>query len=193
MEIKLSGGYTLDTKKKIQERKKGKHLKELPTEFCIIDIETTGLDSQNDSIIELAVLKICDNQIAEEFSTLVNPCVPIPEFISATTNITNEMVKIAPDLKTALNAFQSFVGNHVLFGHNINFDINFIYDYLLKLQNEFFDNDYVDFLTMSKQNLALENYKLETIAKHLGVKTENSHRGLQDCLILFECYLKIFK
>lgn len=193
MEIKLSGGYTLDTKKKIQERKKGKHLKELPIEFCIIDIETTGLDSQNDNIIELSALRICNNQIAEEFSTLVNPCIPIPEFISATTNITNEMVKMAPDLKTGLNAFQNFIGDYVLLGHNVNFDINFIYDNLLKIHNKHFDNDYVDFLTMSKQKLALDNYKLETIAKYLDIKTENMHRGLQDCLILFECYLQISK
>lgn len=193
MEIKLSGGYTLDAKKKTKDRKKGNHLKKLPIEFCIIDIETTGFDSQNDSIIELSALRIKNNQIVEDFSTLVNPDKTIPSFISNLTQITNEMVKTAPDLRTGLQAFQNFVGDEVLFGHNINFDINFIYDCQLKLFNDFFDNDYVDFLTMSKQNLALENYKLETIAKHLGVKIENSHRGLQDCLILFECYLKIFK
>lgn len=193
MEIKLSGGYTLDAKKKTQDRKKGSHLKKLPIEFCIIDIETTGFDSQNDSIIELSALRIKSNQIVETFSTLVKPNKTIPDFISNLTQITNEMVETAPDLKTGLQVFQNFIGNDVLFGHNINFDINFIYDCQLKLFNDFFDNDYVDFLTLSKQNLALENYKLETIAKHLGVKTENSHRGLQDCLILLECYLKTCK
>jgi len=193
MEIKLSGGYTLETQKKNQERKKGKHLKELPIEFCIIDIETTGFDSQNDSIIELSALKIKNNQIIEKFSTLVNPNKPIPAFISDLTHITNDMVKTAPNLETILNVYYSFIGRSVVLGHNINFDINFIYDYLLKLHNKHFDNDYVDFLMIAKQKLTLDNYKLETIASKLNIDTNNVHRGLQDCLILLECYSKICK
>ncbi len=193
MEIKLSGGYTLDTKKKTQERRKGSHLKVLPSEFCIIDIETTGFDSQNDAIIELASLRIRNNKIVEEFSTLVNPHIQMPPFIISTTNITNEMVKMAPDLEIVLNAFLNFVGDDVLFGHNINFDINFIYDYCLQIYDKNFCNDYVDFLSIAKSKLTLNNYKLVTIADYLGVNSLGVHRALKDCKILFECYLRTCK
>ena len=81
--------------------------------YTVIDIETTGLSPLEDEIIELSALKVRDNKVVKEFSSLINPNKEISDFISSLTGITQSMVQNAPDIKTVLPLFIDFIGNNI--------------------------------------------------------------------------------
>ncbi len=160
---------------------------------CVLfDIETTGLSSENDAIIELSALKVVGSEVTDEFSTLVNPHRHIPEIASSINGITDDMVRNAPDIDQVIKDFKAFVGNDVLAGHNIkNFDLRFIQrDALIHLGREF-NNDYIDTVLIARRLLPdLGSRSLESLADHYGVSYEGAHRALADCRInlsVFEC------
>ena len=130
---------------------KGKSLLEFPTSYVAIDIETTGLDPHFDEIIELAAIRIQDGIETDRFQSLVNPECEINEFIEDLTGITNAMLAEAPTLETALPQFLAFVGKEVVVGHNVNFDINFLYDRAENLNLGPFSNDFVDTMRISRK------------------------------------------
>lgn len=116
---------------------KGKSLLTFPNDFCIVDIETTGLDYLHCNIIEISALKIREHQIVDSYSTLVQPdayymdsSAPlfIDSYISDLTGITNDMLLSSPKLSSVLPSFDNFVKDELLIGHNIvSFDSNFLY------------------------------------------------------------------
>ena len=86
-------------------------MSEMPDNYTVIDIETTGISPYYDDIIELSGLKIRNNKVVEEFSTLVNPQRSVSGFITNLTGITNNMLFDAPDIKTALPKLIDFIDN----------------------------------------------------------------------------------
>lgn len=182
---------------------KGKSIIEFPENYCIIDIETTGLDFEYCQIIELSTLKIRDNKITDTFSILVNPgkCqiydpdtdnfilsqIDIPDFVQELTGITNDMVKNQPTIEEIIPDFSSFIGNDILVGHNIvSFDSNFLFDNFLKL-NRLLPNSLIDTLRLSRWVLPnLDHHRLEDLAKYYKLPAETSHRGLADCRTTYE-------
>lgn len=96
------------------------------TTYVVVDVETTGLDAQNDSIIEVAAITLRGNDILDEFSSLVNPHRSIPAFITQLTGITQVMVDDAPTMFTLRSRLRPKIGDHVLVGHNVGFDLGFL-------------------------------------------------------------------
>lgn len=183
------------------KRNKGKSLLCFPDDFCVVDIETTGLSPAYDEIIELSAVKVRSGSVIDKFSALVKPdgryigdngeLLYVNEFITELTGITNEMLETAPLISEVIDEFLCFVGNSIIVGHNVNFDINFIYDTLLNEKGIDFKNNFCDLLRVSKQLFPeLPNHKLLTVASALNVSVTESHRGLADCLTSFECFQK---
>ena len=107
--------------------KTGKKLNEYVSDYVLFDLETTGVSCENDEVIEISALKVRDEFIVGEFSTLVNPGIPIPLYASDVNGITDEMVENSPSFKSVLSDFIEFVGEDILVGHNIaSFDMKFI-------------------------------------------------------------------
>ena len=71
--------------------------------------------------------------IVEEYSTLIKPDYPVDGFISSLTGITNEMLETEPKVTEVIDDIKSFIGEDIILGHTVNFDLNFIYDKLLEL------------------------------------------------------------
>jgi len=94
-----------------------------------LDIETTGLDPKNDSVIEIGAVKFNENRVLDEFSTLVNPRKPINSFITNLTGITNAMVMNAPLLADIYPELETFIGDYPILGQNVGFDISFFQRY----------------------------------------------------------------
>lgn len=157
--------------------------------YVVIDIETTGFDPNSDSIIELAALRIRNNEVVDKFQTLVNPNIEIDQFISNLTGITNDILKNAPALNEKIKEFIDFIGDDIIIGHNVNFDINFIYDNSIKILNSALQNDFIDTLQISKAYiLDVPNYKLQTLAKKFNIDYTGAHRALKDCYITNNLY-----
>ena len=174
-------------------RSKGKRLSLYVKDYVVFDLETTGLNPLQDTIIEISGIKVRNNQPTEEFSTLVNPGMPIPSAASKINGITDKMVEGAPGLGTALGGFLDFIGTDILVGHNIHtFDTNFLCDGVQRELNKEVKNDYIDTFYMARSCLPqLGHYKLTDVAAYFGIATEGAHRALCDCNMNQKCYEKL--
>jgi exonuclease, DNA polymerase III, epsilon subunit family len=183
---------TFNNSRKNKRKNKGKSIISNPTNYIVIDIETTGLDPEYCEIIELAAIKYENNQEIARFNSLVKPDYEIDNFITDLTGITNEMVKSSPKISKVIIDFYNFIKEDILIGHCVYFDINFIYDVLEK-ENIFLTNDYINIMRFSNRILPqLENQKLNTISSHYNVTLPN-HRALTDCVATNECYQKLLQ
>lgn len=168
---------------------KGQSIIEFPEDFIVFDIETTGLDPRYDEIIEIGAIKIENNKIVDTFSTLIKPTHEISPFISGLTGITNDMVQNAPGIEDVLPKFMAFIKGFTLMGHNVNFDINFIYDNLVKLGLAPLENSFIDTLRIAKRILSdLEHHRLKDLAQYYKIDDKGSHRALKDVEITLEVY-----
>ncbi|MDD2370866.1 MAG: exonuclease domain-containing protein [Firmicutes bacterium] len=174
---------------------KGQSIISLHDDYIVIDIETTGLSPSFDKIIEIAAIKIKNNEIVDQFKTLVNPGFEITEFIEKLTGINNDMLTCAPYIESVLNDFNIFIGDSFLLGHNVSFDINFLYDAYMEHLNIPLSNDFIDLLRISRrEHNDLENHKLKTLAEYFDIDYSKAHRALEDCIItnkIFHKYKKI--
>ena len=95
-------------------------------EFIALDLETTGLDTENDNIIEISACRFINGKFIEDYSTLLNPQINIPDKITEITGITNKMVAGAPSIDKVLPEMLDFIGKLPIIGHNVTFDYNFL-------------------------------------------------------------------
>lgn len=171
---------------------KGKNLKTLPPDYTIIDIETTGLNPEYSEIIEIGALKVRDNIPIDEFNFLIKPTGRISPFITSLTGITEELVEYAPDINYVLPEFIEFIEDDVLVGHNVNFDLAFLYDNASLRINHKLSNDYVDSLYLARKYVkGLPSYKLTSLADYFGIIQDSAHRALDDCKTTHSCICAI--
>lgn len=166
---------------------KGKSLIDIPNNYVVFDIETTGLDPEFDEIIEIGAVKIKDGIKIDTFNSLIKPEYEIDEFITELTGITNGMVENAPSIDEVLPKFMDFIRDYIIIGHNVNFDINFIYDNLEELNIPPITNDFVDTLRISRRLIPeLKHHKLSDLANYFNIDTNGSHRSLKDVEMTLE-------
>ena len=164
-------------------RTSGKRLNTYISDYIVFDLETTGISSAADEVIEISALKVKGGCIVDEFSTLMNPRMPIPFAATRVNGITDDMVKGSPTFEAALKAFLEFIGDDVLVGHNIHsFDMKFLYRDAAKFWNQTLGNDYIDTLQLARMCLPqLRHHKLTDLAEYYGISSEGAHRALCDC------------
>ncbi|HEX3000097.1 MAG TPA: exonuclease domain-containing protein, partial [Armatimonadota bacterium] len=97
-----------------------------PDTFVSVDIETTGLDSDLHEIIEIGAVKVVEGKVTAEFSELVKPEKPVPEFITRLTGISDRDLRGAGTIRQVLPAFLDFVTGYTIIGQNIGFDVAFL-------------------------------------------------------------------
>lgn len=170
----------------------GDYEKTLKDEFVVFDIETTGFSSENHRIIEIGAVKIKEGKIIESFNELINPSVDIPYQITELTGINNEMVMDKDSIEKILPKFMEFCNGTILVAHNAPFDVSFIRKNCRDLHIEF-NNAVMDTIPLCKFLLPeLKRYKLNVVAKHLGISLENHHRAVDDATATGEILLKCF-
>lgn len=149
--------------------------------FSVVDIETTGSVPGHDGLTEIAVVGVEEGRIVRTWRSFVNPCAPIPAFITQLTGISDEMVADAPPVRELLPAIVGAIGDGILVGHNVRFDAGFI-DFELR-RNGFapLSNPKVDTLALARRTIVeVANYKLGTLTRELGFEVERHHRALAD-------------
>lgn len=164
----------------------------LNKEFVVFDLETTGLDSAVDQIIEIGAVKIKDGIITEVFTSLIKPTIRIIENIIEITNITNEMVADAPDVNSVLKDFYKFAKGSILIAYNIPFDYGFLKEWS-KISGFVFNNEQIDALAVARERvLGLKSYKLKNVCDSVGVSLVGAHRALEDTIATAELFLRIY-
>lgn len=148
--------------------------------YVAIDIETTGLNPKTDRIIEIAAIKIKDDEIVDSFQSLINPRKTLSDFIKKLTGIQEEDLQNAPDLQYVLLDFIEFCDGYCLLGHNIMFDYSFIKRNAVNLGFEF-EKEGIDTLEIARKILPnLEKKSLSYLCEYFNIENKNHHRALDD-------------
>lgn len=159
-------------------------LNEIP--MVVFDVETTGLSSENDRIIEIGAIKILDGNVVDQISGLYSTHIPISEVIQKLTGISEDMLEGKPTFEQHLPAFLDFIKGSVLVAHNADFDIGFLKSYCSRAG---IDIEWPAFCTlkMAREILAdLERKNLDTLAEHYGLQFEARHRSIGDVKVTIE-------
>ena len=150
--------------------------------FSIIDIETTGGNSKNDKITEIAIYVHDGEKIIKEYQTLVNPERPIPYFISQLTGIDDNMVKNAPKFYEVAKEIVETVKDTVFIAHNVGFDYNFIREEFKALGFEFKMKKLCTVQLSRKLLPGMDSYSLGKLCKELNIEINGRHRAAGDAL-----------
>lgn len=170
----------------------GSLLMECPDDYTVLDIETTGLNPVDDCITEISAIKYRKNRKIDEFVTLIKPDRTIPEFITRLTGIDNAAVANAPAIEAVLEDFKNFIGEDILIGYNVSFDLGFVANKLALAYGSTINNDYVDVMKLAHEKLPfLGRAKQVVVAKYFSIPTGGAHRAAVDCEICNGCYQKL--
>ncbi len=152
--------------------------------FCVIDIETTGGRAADGGITEIGAVRLRGGEDLGRFQTLVNPGVPIPAQITVLTGITEAMVVPAPRVGPVLSALLEFVGDAVIVGHNVRYDLGFINAALEAHGHPRLANRHVDTCALARRLVREEvrDCRLGTLARAFRLPHQPTHRALDDAL-----------
>ena len=182
--------YLVDDTKGIVTDSKNQSLDDT---YVVFDLETTGFHAKNNNIIEIGAVKVVGGQITERFSEFVNPKEPIPFRITELTSIRDEDVIDAEDITKILPRFMDFCKGAIMVAHNADFDMSFIKANCERLGLPC-DFTYVDTVALARYLLpSLSKFKLDNVAKAVGVSLEHHHRAVDDAGCTAEIYVKFLE
>ncbi|ALB29057.1 PolC-type DNA polymerase III [Companilactobacillus heilongjiangensis] len=151
------------------------------SEYVIFDTETTGLSAVYDSIIEIGATKMKDGEVIDRFDKFINPGHPLSEITTNLTSITTEMVENEPDENVIVGEFMDFIGDDILVGHNVTFDMGFMNAALTRMGRNRLAMPVIDTLEMSRTlHSEYRNHKLDSLAKRYNIVLEHHHRADSD-------------
>ncbi|NLX08096.1 MAG: DEAD/DEAH box helicase, partial [Chloroflexi bacterium] len=149
-----------------------------------LDLETTGLNPEEDSIIEIGAALFEGGQVLDTFGTLINPGRSIPERVTAITGIRTDDLIGAPGLYEVLPDLRRFVGNHPVVGHNVEFDLGFLARHDVATRNLALDTYELAAVMMP----TTPRYNLTSLTAQLDVELEHAHRALDDAVATGRLY-----
>ncbi len=162
----------------------------LESSYVVFDIETTGFGAEHDKIIEIGAVKVEAGKITDRYSTFVNPKVPIPPRIEELTGIKDSMVMDSPEITEILPQFLEFCKGCALVAHNASFDTGFIRSNAERLGLSY-DFTVIDTVGLARALLpGLSRFKLDVVARELGVSLENHHRAVDDAKATADIFVK---
>jgi len=162
--------------------------------YVVYDIETTGLDTYNDRIIEIGAVKVVDGEITEEFDKLVNPGFPIPYNITRITGIDDMMVADAQYPGVVFTLFNDFIKDaDFIIGHNAKrFDFPFIESEFKRNAIRLHEVSCKDTIWEARRKLRrAKGYSLKELCLEFGIENKSAHRALPDVYATHELFLKL--
>lgn len=163
-------------------------------EFCVLDVETTGLSPRTNGIIEIGIVKVSNMKIVDKYHSLVNPGKDIPYFITQLTGITNEEVYDAPFFEDISSDIEDFISGSVLTAHNFPFDNSFLRREFRYIGREYPQNPGLCTLKLARRLYpSLKSKSLKSVCTHLKLKNKSAHRALSDAEITAKALIKMVK
>ena len=161
--------------------------------FSIIDIETTGNRYKYGKITEIAIFQHNGQRITDSYSTLINPEMDIPSFITRLTGITNGMVRDAPKFYEVARKVVEMTMGRIFVAHNVNFDYRFIQEEYKRLGYDYQQKVLCTVKLSRKLHPGHPSYSLGKLCSDLGITIDGRHRASGDALAtvkLFEILLE---
>ncbi len=156
--------------------------------YVSLDLETTGLDSERDTILEIGAVRFRGDEVLETFETFVNPGRAIPDHIQRLTGIRPSQVERAPSFPSVAGEFAEFLGSHPVVGHNVQFDLRFLSSHGLPVASPAYDT--MDLATVFLPRS--RRYSLKHLADYFGVELRN-HRALDDAIGGKELFVRLLR
>lgn len=147
-------------------------------EYYVLDVETTGLNKEQDRIVEIAWIKVSNGDITDSFCTLVNPEIPISPAASRVNGIHDADVANAPKYNEIREKVKTTLLDTVVVGHNVQFDLGFIKELLDDVEGRIL---YLDTVKYARKAFpGMKDYKLATLCKELSLYHQCTHRSDED-------------
>lgn len=150
--------------------------------FCVLDLETTGGHRSHDMITEIGAVKVRGGECTGTFQTLVDPGRAIPPTVTLLTGLSDALVANAPRIGAVLGTFLDFVGDAVVVGHNVGFDLAFLRAACERDGRPALRATVVDTVALARRLVRDEvpDCRLGTLATRLRLPHRPSHRALED-------------
>jgi len=163
--------------------------------FVCIDCESTGLDTAQDRIVEIAVARFTFDQILQSFETLVDPEREIPQTSQDIHNISQEMILGKPKIREVLPKILEMISNLTIVGHGINFDIALIANEAKRAQipTNILSQPYIDTLRLARLYGESPVNSLERLRQHFNIESEGAHRAMSDVIVNIEVFKYLSK
>jgi DNA polymerase-3 subunit epsilon len=167
--------------------------------FTALDIETTGLDSRRDRIVEIGAIRFSISGVAESYSQLVDPGISMPAEAGRVNNISDAMLAGQPGIQEVLPVFVRLAADSIILAHNAPFDCGFINQNLSRLYDDGYvpfavlPNRIADSLLIARRLLPGKPHNLQELAAYFNIKSIAAHRALDDarlCMNIFTCFVK---
>ncbi|MFC4776929.1 PolC-type DNA polymerase III [Paenibacillus sp. GCM10023252] len=149
------------------------------TNMTVIDFETSGLNPEQDRIIEVAAIRCHEGEIVSRFSTLVQFDGVLSPKITEITGIQTEDLVNGMDEETALRVLNRFIGGNTIVAHNAAFDLSFLHYGLMRHAGRSFRNDFIDTLTICRDHQVYP-HTLGEMCQRYGIDLSGAHRALND-------------
>ncbi len=165
--------------------------------YVALDLETTGLDPEQDAILEVGAVRFRTSyengtvqaRVLDTWTSLVNPGRPIPIQIQQLTGITHDEVIRAPRFSQVLNPLRRFVDQQPLIGHNVSFDLSFLHSHDLPLSNPSVDTFEMASVLMPH----VARYSLTKLGEAFGLTNLGTHRALDDALATVDLFVALLQ
>lgn len=165
----------------------------LPDKIAFVDIETTGMRSFYDRIIEIAILRVEENQIVRTFHSLINPEGHLPPEITLLTGITAGDLENAPTFRQIKDDILETLSGCVFVAHNVRFDYGFLKNEFQRLDLSFSPRHFCTVRLSRALYPRFRRHNLDSLIERFGFESKARHRALSDAKILFLFYNKIMQ
>ncbi len=161
--------------------------------FIILDTETTGLSTKTDEVIEIAAIKIINNEVVDEFHSYVKPSIPVSSGARKINQISDDILKEAPHIKVVLSDFFIFIGDGILISHSTNdFDIKIINRQAWEHTQSQLENNHINSCKWIHTNFPdYESCALGKLCDFLDIEFTDRHRALDDCYAVYNLLNKL--
>lgn len=159
--------------------------------YCVFDLETTGLSSRYDHIIEFGGQIVKDRTCIKSLQLFIKPPVEISAFTTELTNITNDHVKDAKTFEECVDEILDFISDSILVAHNASFDYGFLNEELKRIGREPLKNPVIDTLDLAYSMIDRKGYRLGQLARQYGIRydEEVAHRADYDAQVLAQVFM----
>ena len=164
---------------------------DLPRDLVFVDLETTGGNAAFDRITEVGIVRVTNGELADEWSSLVNPECPIPPYIEAFTGISNQMVAGAPRFAEIADVVRQKTQGAVFVAHNARFDYSFLRSEFLRADMTFSAKVLCTVKLSRRLFPAYARHNLDAVIERNGLTCSARHRALGDARVLHDFWFKL--